>query len=165
MSRKLGLTALLLALALVAAACGDDDGTSTTTAAGSTTTGGSLTGSIDISGSSTVEPISAGVAELFGALNPDVAIKVEGPLHLPAAPLEGVLRSLILDHERHGQGRPNRTGPHQLEQSERRSPLGPEARHEDVGIQHQSPRHMVLWMILNGRATRQRAGATGHLAL
>ncbi len=79
MSRKLGLTALLLALALVAAACGDDDGTSTTTAAGSTTTGGSLTGSIDISGSSTVEPISAGVAELFGALNPDVAIKVEGP--------------------------------------------------------------------------------------
>jgi len=78
MSRKLGLLALLLALALVAAACGDDDAT-TTTAAGSTTTGAALTGSIDISGSSTVEPISAGVAELFNAMYPGVAIKVEGP--------------------------------------------------------------------------------------
>ena len=78
MSRKLGLIALLLVLALVAAACGDDTAT-TTTAAGSTTTGASLTGSIAISGSSTVEPISAGVAELFNAMHPDVAIQVEGP--------------------------------------------------------------------------------------
>jgi phosphate transport system substrate-binding protein len=93
MSRKLGLIALLLALALVAAACGDDDaGTTTTaaqttttaaqtttTAAQTTTTAAALSGSVDISGSSTVEPISAGVAELFNALYPDVAIKVEGP--------------------------------------------------------------------------------------
>jgi phosphate transport system substrate-binding protein len=78
MSRKLGLIALLLVPALVAAACGGGTG-STTTAAGPTTTGGSLTGSIDISGSSTVEPISARVAEKFVALNPDVALKVEGP--------------------------------------------------------------------------------------
>jgi phosphate transport system substrate-binding protein len=78
MSRKLGLIALLLVLALVAAACGDD-AASTTTAAGETTTGAALSGSIDISGSSTVEPISAGVAELFSALNPTVAMKVEGP--------------------------------------------------------------------------------------
>ena len=78
MSRKLGLLALLLVLALTAAACGDGAG-STTTAAGPTTTGGSLTGSIDISGSSTVEPISARVAELFSARYPDVALKVEGP--------------------------------------------------------------------------------------
>jgi phosphate transport system substrate-binding protein len=78
MSRKLGLIALLLVLALVAAACGDDAAT-TTTAAGSTTTGASLTGDIEISGSSTVEPISAGVAEMFNAMYPDVAIKVEGP--------------------------------------------------------------------------------------
>ena len=78
MTRKLGLIALLLALALVAAACGDDAAT-TTTANGPTTTGGSLTGSIDISGSSTVEPISAGVAELFNGMYPDVAMKVEGP--------------------------------------------------------------------------------------
>jgi phosphate transport system substrate-binding protein len=79
MTRKLGLIALLLALALVAAACGDDDAATTTTAAGSATTAASLTGSISVSGSSTVEPISAGVAELFNAMHPDVAIQVEGP--------------------------------------------------------------------------------------
>jgi phosphate transport system substrate-binding protein len=78
MSRKLGLLALLLVLALTAAACGDGAG-GTTTAAGPTATGGLLTGSVDISGSSTVEPISARVAELFSALYPDVALKVEGP--------------------------------------------------------------------------------------
>jgi len=79
MSRKLGLIALLLVLAMVAAACGDDDAGTITTAGGSTTTGDSLTGSIDISGSSTVEPISARVAERFNALHPGVALKVEGP--------------------------------------------------------------------------------------
>jgi len=83
MSRKLGLSALLLALALLAAACGDDATTTTaapsTTGAGSTTTGAALRGSIDISGSSTVEPISARVAEKFNAMHPGVAIKVEGP--------------------------------------------------------------------------------------
>lgn len=78
MSRKLGLLALLLVLALVAAACGDDDGAATTTAGGSTN-GATLSGSVDISGSSTVEPISARVAEKFSAANPGVAIKVEGP--------------------------------------------------------------------------------------
>jgi phosphate transport system substrate-binding protein len=55
------------ALALVAAACG-----------GGTPSSG-LTGSIDISGSSTVEQISARVAETFAGLHPEVAIKVEGP--------------------------------------------------------------------------------------
>jgi phosphate transport system substrate-binding protein len=78
MSRKLGLTALLLVLGLVTAACGGDDAGTATTSAGSTTAG-SLSGSVDISGSSTVEPISAGVAEKFAAMYPDVAIKVEGP--------------------------------------------------------------------------------------
>lgn len=86
MTRKLGLIALLLALALVAAACGDDDADTTTSAAQTTTSAGqttttaaALTGSVAISGSSTVEPISAGVAELFNGLHPDVAIQVEGP--------------------------------------------------------------------------------------
>jgi len=79
MSRKLGLTALLLALALVAAACGGGDGATTTTGAGPTTGNGTLSGSVDISGSSTVEPISARVAEKFNALHPGVAIKVQGP--------------------------------------------------------------------------------------
>ena len=79
MSRKLGVIALLLVLALVAAACGDDDAETTTSAAETKTSSAALSGSVDISGSSTVEPISAGVAEKFAALYPDVALKVEGP--------------------------------------------------------------------------------------
>ena len=69
MSRTFGrFAALLLALALVAAACGDDDSGD-----------GGSSGSIDISGSSTVEPISARNAQKFAEANPGVAIKVEGP--------------------------------------------------------------------------------------
>ncbi|HEX5614601.1 MAG TPA: substrate-binding domain-containing protein [Acidimicrobiia bacterium] len=74
------LMALLLALVLVAAACGDDDdenGSSDTT---TEDTGGSGDGgSITITGSSTVEPISNRVVEKFNADNPDVAISVDGP--------------------------------------------------------------------------------------
>lgn len=65
------IAVLLVALAIVAAACGggsDDNG------AGN---GGST--SIEVSGSSTVEPITALVAEDFSAANPEVAISVEGP--------------------------------------------------------------------------------------
>ena len=68
------LTSLLLVVALVATACGDDgdaEGTS----------GGSdrVEGSVAISGSSTVEPISARVAERYATANPGIAISVEGP--------------------------------------------------------------------------------------
>jgi phosphate transport system substrate-binding protein len=63
-----------LALTLVAAACGNDDGT--TPGDGGTSP---VTGSINISGSSTVEPISTAVAELFNETNPEVAIRVSGP--------------------------------------------------------------------------------------
>lgn len=63
------LTALILALALVGAACGGDP------AEGS----GGGSSSIEISGSSTVEPITALVAEDFRTANPGVAISVEGP--------------------------------------------------------------------------------------
>jgi phosphate transport system substrate-binding protein len=66
-----GVVAALLALALVAAACGD--GTDEPS-------DGELTGSITISGSSTVEPISSVVAEIFNEeLGPDVEISVSGP--------------------------------------------------------------------------------------
>ncbi len=41
--------------------------------------GGNLSGTIVISGSSTVEPISTRVKELFNEENPDVAISVDGP--------------------------------------------------------------------------------------
>jgi phosphate transport system substrate-binding protein len=75
---KLAVVASFAALTLVAAACGDDDDNGTDGAGGGTT-GGELTGEIFVSGSSTVEPVSALVAELFSEENPDVAINVEGP--------------------------------------------------------------------------------------
>ncbi len=75
------LAAILAALALVVAACGgDDDAGATDTTGGGDAGGNRLTGGqIVISGSSTVEPISARVAEAFGAQNPGVAIDVTGP--------------------------------------------------------------------------------------
>ena len=63
------------ALALVAAACGGSNGGS---AAGGGN-GETVSGSVTISGSSTVEPISAAVGEKFLATNPDVQFSLEGP--------------------------------------------------------------------------------------
>jgi len=60
------------ATALLAAACGGGGG-------GGAGGGEGLTGSVVISGSSTVEPISVAVAEKFVAANPEVAIDVTGP--------------------------------------------------------------------------------------
>ncbi len=68
----------IVAFALVAAACGDGDSTDgPTTTAASPERGAS--GRIEVSGSSTVEPITALVAEDFAAANPGVGISVEGP--------------------------------------------------------------------------------------
>jgi phosphate transport system substrate-binding protein len=58
----------LTMLTMVAAACGGGD-----------TGGDELTGSLNISGSSTVEPISSLVAEKFQTDNPGVEIAVDGP--------------------------------------------------------------------------------------
>ena len=65
------LLAGLTVVALVGAACGGD------TDGGDGPSG--LTGSVTISGSSTVQPISTAVAELFNETNPDVEIAVDGP--------------------------------------------------------------------------------------
>ena len=72
--------AMIAVLALVAAACGDDDGGgetgSSTGASGAT----ALSGTITISGSSTVQPITSLVAELFNEdVSSDVSITVDGP--------------------------------------------------------------------------------------
>lgn len=77
-ARKLaGIVAGVLAFSMIAAACGsDDDGGGAT---GGTTGGGDLTGSLNISGSSTVEPITSLVAENFQGSNPAVDIAVDGP--------------------------------------------------------------------------------------
>jgi phosphate transport system substrate-binding protein len=45
----------------------------------SASAGGAVTGEINVSGSSTVEPISTGVAEAFAAANPGFTYTVEGP--------------------------------------------------------------------------------------
>jgi phosphate transport system substrate-binding protein len=87
-------TALALAALFAAAACGTGTGASPSAAsqsasgasggeesgAASSGTGGEpAEGEINISGSSTVLPISQGMQELFNEQNPDVAIRVDGP--------------------------------------------------------------------------------------
>jgi phosphate transport system substrate-binding protein len=65
---------IALAIALVAAACGNDNG-----GASAGEGGEELSGSITISGSSTVEPITVAVAEKFRAAQPNVEVSVTGP--------------------------------------------------------------------------------------
>jgi phosphate transport system substrate-binding protein len=70
--------ALLLPLLLLAAACGDgenDSGSGTSEDGG----GESVSGEVDVTGSSTVEPISTAVAELLQEENGDVTVNVDGP--------------------------------------------------------------------------------------
>jgi phosphate transport system substrate-binding protein len=71
-TRSAVIVAALLALAT--ASCSSD---SSSSASGSG--GGALTGSINISGSSTVLPISQLVTEQFSAANPEVQTSVDGP--------------------------------------------------------------------------------------
>ena len=71
-SKRIGALALVAAFAV--AACGG--GSSPAPGASSTPGEG---GGIVVSGSSTVEPISTGVAELFKESNPDFSFQVEGP--------------------------------------------------------------------------------------
>jgi phosphate transport system substrate-binding protein len=66
-----GLGALVAAFTLVAAACGGGGGNGDT--------GPQVEGSLNISGSSTVEPITSLVAEKFQSQNPGVQIAVDGP--------------------------------------------------------------------------------------
>jgi phosphate transport system substrate-binding protein len=79
MSKTTRFALLVVVLALIAAACSSGDGDRTTTTAGSSGSGSALVGSIFISGSSTVEPVSALNAEAFRAVYPEVGITVEGP--------------------------------------------------------------------------------------
>ena len=68
--RLLWLPVILVTLSLVAAACGGDDVEEETA---------TVSGEVSISGSSTVEPISIRVAELFEDVAPDVSVTVDGP--------------------------------------------------------------------------------------
>ena len=73
--RRLAWLPVVLALGVLAAACGGDDDDSDTGTGGE---GGDISGSINISGSSTVEPITAIVAEEFDLEN-DTNTTVDGP--------------------------------------------------------------------------------------
>lgn len=70
--RLLAMPAILMCFALTAAACASDDGGDDDGAAG-------VSGTVTISGSSTVEPISVLVAEMFEEAAPDVVVDVDGP--------------------------------------------------------------------------------------
>ena len=74
------LLAAMASLSVVAAACSDDDGGETGTTGSTGTTAQDLSGTITISGSSTVQPITSLVAELFNEdVSSDVSITVDGP--------------------------------------------------------------------------------------
>ena len=78
----LTILATIAVLALVTAACdGGDEGSETGSTGGATgSTAQDLTGTITISGSSTVQPITSLVAELFHEdVSADVGISVDGP--------------------------------------------------------------------------------------
>lgn len=80
MSKQLKIVAMAAAIALVAAACASASGETTTTAtAGDAGSSSALVGTLAISGSSTVEPVSALNAEAFRGINSEVGISVEGP--------------------------------------------------------------------------------------
>lgn len=75
------LLTLSLALTLLAAACGDPTGAGDPDVVGGGPggDGGEISGTVNVSGSSTVEPISSAVAQLFEDDNPDAVINVDGP--------------------------------------------------------------------------------------
>jgi phosphate transport system substrate-binding protein len=74
MRRWVGLAAAAASLMLVAAACSSDS--SSSSASGSTS---AVSGSLNISGSSTVLPITQLVTETFADQNPGVSASVDGP--------------------------------------------------------------------------------------
>ncbi len=74
--KRLAVMAGILSLSLLAAACG---GSSDDTNAGGGDSAAGLTGTITASGSSTVQPVTDLVAELFAEQNPDVQVSVDGP--------------------------------------------------------------------------------------
>jgi phosphate transport system substrate-binding protein len=78
--RWLAWLGIFLAFTLVAAACGDDDDDAgTDPGSGSEDSGADVSGSINVSGSSTVEPITSLAAEAFTGENSGVDIAVDGP--------------------------------------------------------------------------------------
>lgn len=74
--RFVRIAGVAFAVALLAAACSSD---SDSEATGGGEANGSLAGNIEVSGSSTVEPVSTWVAEEYELVEPDVLVNVDGP--------------------------------------------------------------------------------------
>jgi phosphate transport system substrate-binding protein len=79
--RRLACLSILLSLGLVAAACGgdDDDTSETDSGSGAPAESGDASGEVNVSGSSTVLPISTAAGEAFMAENGDASVIVDGP--------------------------------------------------------------------------------------
>jgi phosphate transport system substrate-binding protein len=78
--RRLAWLSIILAFGMIAAACGDDDDSDAGGGGDSEDAGGGdISGSIQVSGSSTVEPITSLAAEAFQTENEGVDIAVDGP--------------------------------------------------------------------------------------
>ena len=84
------LPAICVSFLLLAAACGSDNGDNETSSSSGSSDASNddsnsndeaagVSGNVTISGSSTVEPISIRVAELFEDVAPDVSVTVDGP--------------------------------------------------------------------------------------
>lgn len=74
-SRSVRIGVLVAAASLAFAACGSTTGSSSSDGGA----GGSVAGTVEVSGSSTVEPISTWVAEEYFLGQPDVEVNVDGP--------------------------------------------------------------------------------------
>ncbi|HET6954254.1 MAG TPA: substrate-binding domain-containing protein [Acidimicrobiales bacterium] len=73
--RRLAWLSVVVAAGLIVAACGDDDSTET----GGDSGGGDVSGDVNVSGSSTVQPISTAVGEAYMDENAEVTVNVDGP--------------------------------------------------------------------------------------
>jgi phosphate transport system substrate-binding protein len=74
--RRFAWLAIILAFGLLAAACGDDDDDSASSDGGSSE---GVSGEVNVSGSSTVQPITVAAGEAFQDENDGVTVNVEGP--------------------------------------------------------------------------------------
>jgi phosphate transport system substrate-binding protein len=74
--RRVAWLSVILSLGVLAAACGDDDDD---TAASDSGGGDGASGEVNVSGSSTVQPISVAAGEAFQEENADVTVNVDGP--------------------------------------------------------------------------------------
>lgn len=78
--RRLAWLPIILAFGVVVAACGsDDDDADADTGSEENTAGEGASGEVNVSGSSTVQPISVAAGEAFMEANGDVTVNVDGP--------------------------------------------------------------------------------------